>query len=188
MKNVRLNFSNIKPFVKQNIIKGEIWKDIPNYEGLYQASNKGRIRHIYLSKQKGNKTLLKSSIRNTSCINGYLQLNLCKNNIHKNFRVHRLIALTFIPNPNNYPEINHIDENKQNNCVENLEWCTRDYNNKYSKNIAIIQYDINGNFIKEWNSITEAAISLNINKGNIQKCCNNKYGYKTVGGFKWKYK
>lgn len=98
-------------------LEGEIWKDLPEYEGLYQASNKGRI--------KRNNHLIKLIIQKT----GYLNVSLCKNGISKTCRVHKLIAKIFIPNPNNYQSINHKNGNKQDNRVENLEWCTQSYNN-----------------------------------------------------------
>ena len=98
---------------------GEIWKDIPNYEGLYQVSNLGNIKSLFRYKK-----ILKP-IKNTL---GYLKVSLYKNKKIKVFSIHRLVAETFIPNPNNLPEINHKDGNKGNNNVENLEWCTRQQN------------------------------------------------------------
>ena len=105
------NFENLED------LDGEIWKDVPEYEGLYQVSNKGRI--------KRDNHLIKPVIQKT----GYLCISLCKNSISKTHRVHKLIAKVFIPNPNNYQLINHKNGNKQDNRVENLEWCTRSYNN-----------------------------------------------------------
>lgn len=111
----------------------EIWRDIEGYECLYQVSNLGRIRsldryvdrytnHLIKVFRKGR--LLESHLDK----DGYLLVTLCKNNKVKLCRVHRLVAEAFIPNPNNYPIINHKDEIKDNNCVENLEWCTHKYN------------------------------------------------------------
>ncbi len=107
----------------------EIWKDIPNYENLYQISNLGRVRSLH--NRYKNKQYLKP------CANskGYLLVSLCKNHIQKAFNIHRLVAEAFIPNPNNYPCINHIDENKENNIFTNLEWCTYQYNNTYGHRI-----------------------------------------------------
>ena len=111
----------------------EIWKDIKGYEGFYQISNMGRVRsvdrirnskHHGLSKIKGR--MLIPLIQD-----GYYLATLCKNGEMKHFRIHRLVAEAFIPNPDNLPFINHIDENKSNNKVDNLEWCTRSYNNNY---------------------------------------------------------
>ena len=103
----------------------EIWKDIAGYEGLYKVSNLGRIKKL------GNNFSCKEKILVNSDCHGYLHVNLYKNGTRKSYLVHRLVALSFIENTNNYMEINHIDENKHNNCVENLEWCTRKYNNNY---------------------------------------------------------
>ena len=108
----------------------EIWKDIPNYEGLYQASNLGCIRNTKTKK------ILKPRIDK----NGYFKHILYIKGNPKEFRTHRLIALTFIINPNNFPQINHIDENKQNNCIENLEWVDAKSNANHAtrnKRIAI---------------------------------------------------
>lgn len=98
----------------------EIWKDIEGYEGLYQVSNFGNV-YSFLTKKKlkpGNDK-------------GYLKVNLSKQKKVKQFTMHRLVAKAFIPNPNNYPIINHKDENPSNNHVNNLEWCDYRYNNNY---------------------------------------------------------
>lgn len=160
----------------------EIWKDIPNYEGLYQVSNLGRVKSLFKYKK-----ILKPRQRN-----GYLRVSLTKNNKSTNYAVHRLVAQAFISNPNNLPEVNHKDENKQNNCVDNLEFCTRKYNMKYGtwKDRRLVkfikpvaQYDLNGNFIRNWTSIKDAKTKLNIN--NIPAVCKGKA--KQSGGYIWKY-
>ena len=102
----------------------ELWKDIPNYESLYQASNLGRIRSLdHVRKNGTNSYIQKGKIlkfnKNDS---GYYQVRLSKNGIAKTYRVNRLIALTFINNPLNKETVNHKDGNKLNNCVDNLEW------------------------------------------------------------------
>ena len=102
----------------------EIWKDIEGYEGLYKISNMGRVKSIKFNKEK-ILFLQKDKY-------GYLRVGLRKMGKLKNYFVHRLVAEAFIPNPNNLPIVNHKDENKQNNCVENLEWCTVKYNNSYA--------------------------------------------------------
>lgn len=96
----------------------EIWKDVVGYEGLYQVSNLGRVKSIIFPKNKDGK-ILKQRIRK-----GYLRIQLYKNKIAKDFGVHRLVALAFIPNPYNKPEIDHIDGIPSNNNVSNLKWCT----------------------------------------------------------------
>lgn len=113
----------------------EEWRDIPGYEGYYQVSNIGRIKSLdrWIKRSDGKMHFERSRIMALSkSSNGYLQVNLRKNGTFKRFNVHRLVALAFIPNPYNLPQVNHKDENKQNNCVENLEWCTVKYNMEYS--------------------------------------------------------
>ena len=106
--------------------ESEVWKDVLGYEGQYQVSNIGNVYSVERRDSRGNKcggfTLKPANVR------GYLKVKLHKNGIGENKSVHRIVAEAFIPNPNNYLEINHKDENKANNCVENLEWCTREYN------------------------------------------------------------
>ena len=103
-------------------LPGEIWADIEGYERLYQISTKGRIKSFY----KNKATILKQNISGY----GYLRVHLCKNKEVTNFYVHRLVAETFIPNPKNLPEVDHLDGNKLNNCVENLRWVTSSENKK----------------------------------------------------------
>ncbi|NFH81771.1 hypothetical protein FDA09_16805 [Clostridium botulinum] len=104
----------------------EVWKDIKGYEELYQVSNLGRVKNI-----KRNK-ILKPLKRK----GGYVNVNLYNRNLKmKSITIHKIVALTFIANPNNYPCINHKDENKENNNVNNLEWCTAAYNNSYGSRL-----------------------------------------------------
>lgn len=167
----------------------EIWKNIPNYDGLYQISNLGRIRSLY--KYKGINNIMGQRIKK-----GYCTIGLRKQGKRKWYQVHRLVAQTFIPNPDNLPQVNHKDENKLNNNVENLEWCTVAYNNTYGTRIQkvisktskkILQYDLEGNFIKEYKSISNAAKDNKIKSlSNITMCCQGKW--KQAGGYIWKYK
>ena len=111
----------------------EIWKDIKGYEGLYQVSNFGRVKSLtkYHKTKKGyfSKERILKLIRNER---GYLLVGLCKNWKKQKVFVHRLVAETFIPNPNNLPQVNHINEfEKDNNSIDNLEWCTCKYNCNY---------------------------------------------------------
>ena len=171
----------------------EIWKDIKGYEGLYKISNFGNVKSLNIKRNR------KLSITR----HGYLYVDLSKNDVRKHFYVHRLVAAAFIDNPDNLPQVNHIDEDKTNNCVSNLEWCDRKYNNNYGKRVhriictqlnrkdvskAVLQFDLNGNFIKEYCSSREAARTLG-NRDfsvNISKCSNGII--KTAYGYKWKYK
>ena len=112
------------------------------------------------------------------------KVKLFKNGIGHIFQVHRLIAITFLSNPDNLEQVNHKDENPSNNKVENLEWCTRLYNMNYGKGIQrqvekrskkVLQYDLNDNLIKEFSSTQEAARDLNLSQGLISNCCNGGY-------------
>lgn len=111
----------------------EIWKPIIGYEGLYEISNLGRVKSL----PKYHKTRFSGYIKKCKILKpridsyGYLMVALCKDKKQKNFLIHRLVAKHFIANPNNYDSINHKDECKTNNNVNNLEWCTRYYNNNY---------------------------------------------------------
>ena len=108
----------------------EEWKDIKGYEGIYQISNKGRVKSLNRIDSRGRKR--NEKILSPTPINGgYLHLNLYKNGKKKPYLIHRLVAEAFLPNPDNLPVVNHKDENKLNNNVENLEWCSVEYNNKY---------------------------------------------------------
>jgi hypothetical protein len=108
----------------------ETWKDIKNYEGLYQISTLGRIKSFPRKGTYKNAKILKPYKDGG---NYYYVIGLHKNGKRKYKAIHRLVAETFIPNPNNYPLVNHKDENKLNNCVDNLEWCTHKYNSNYGK-------------------------------------------------------
>lgn len=133
---------------------------------------------------------------------GYIKVNLYSLNYHKYkyFLLHRLVAQTFIPNPENKPEVNHKDGNKLNNCVDNLEWVTRKENVNHSiktglapqcivgyekRGYKVSQYDMNDNFIKTWRSLREIESVLGYGHGNIAKCCEG--AYKHAYGYHWKY-
>ena len=161
----------------------EIWKDKKGYEGHYQVSNWGRVKSIKFGKEKILK-LIKDK-------DGYLQVTLCKNNIKKVYKVHRLVAEAFIDNPDNLPQVNHKDENKTNNNVENLEWCTNEYNINYGTRTErcskpVLQYTLDGEFVREWESAIQAEREGGFNNTCICQCCLGKR--KTHKGFIWKYK
>lgn len=163
----------------------EIYKDIKGYEGKYQVSNLGNVKSLHYNNTNREK-VMKPSVRK-----GYLSVDLGYRNPRL---VHRLVAEAFLENPNNLPCVNHKDENKRNNCVDNLEWCSNKYNLNYGTcrerrgeklRKPINQYDLDGNFIKTWNSGTEINKKLGFSHGNICGCCRGKQ--KTAYGFKWRY-
>lgn len=193
-------------FTEEELNK-EVWKDIgeckgyEDYKGLYKVSNLGRV--------KNNRGLIKSPELNHK---GYYRVQLYNKGKRKNKRINRLVALAFIPNPNNYPMVNHKDENKLNNRVSNLEWCTNKYNCNYgtvreriAKTLSkvmkgkytsgnnpnakeVVMYDKQGNKLKEFDCIKDAERYLGKSHANtnISKCCKGKQ--KTAYGYKWKYK
>lgn len=159
----------------------EVWKEIKGLEGLYKVSNKGRV----LSMRRN--LVLKTNINE----NGYEMISLQK----KKYRVHRLVAEAFIPNIEGKPEINHIDENKLNNKVENLEWATRSENINYghrNEKMAekirkpILQFTKSGELIKEFDSVSRAADELNLRQSNISAILRGTRV--STGGFIFKYK
>ena len=165
----------------------EIWCPIKGYEGLYEVSDKGRVKSVGYGKER----ILKPG-RNSR---GYLQFCLWKNGEQKMYLVHRLVAQTFIPNPDNLPEVNHKDEDKENNSVQNLEWCDRKYNLNFGTRAQrqsekcskpVLQYTKSGEFVREWKSIMDVQRNLNYNQSNISKCCTGKC--KSAYGFIWRFK
>ena len=186
----------------------EEWRDIKGYEGLYQVSNLGRVKSF-----KDNNGNCREKILNYKPKkDGYIQVKLFKNGTYRIFKVHRLVAESFIPNPDNYPIINHKDENKTNNTVSNLEWCTQKYNINYgthNKRVSESSKGISRENIKgsnnpkarkvqcittgkKFNCIKEAAEYYYIDRHYIINNCkdNSKYAGKhpvTGEKLKWKY-
>lgn len=161
----------------------EIWKPIKDYIN-YEISNFGKVKSLY-----------KNIILNPEIRRGYYAVQLYKNSKAKHFQIHRLVAIHFIKNPNNLKYVNHKDENKLNNNVNNLEWCTASYNINYGtcieraikkKSIPVYQYDKNGNYLNYYSSIMDAERKTGIYNNNIVKCCKGER--KTAGGYIWKYK
>lgn len=163
----------------------EIWKDIEGYEGLYQVSNIGNVRSFESDKFHKGRLLKPYKMKN-----GYLQVCLYSRGTKKKYLVHRLVAKAFIANICLFEQVNHIDEDKENNCVSNLEWCDSKYNINYgshnykvstsnSKKVLCIETGI------VYNSTRHAERMLGIKHENISSCCNGKY--KQTGGYHWIY-
>ena len=194
-------------------MKGEIWKDIEGFEGLYQVSNMGRVKSLERIKWNGRDYCkIPERIRKPQNNgNGYLYVMLWKDGKGKKYLVHRLVASVFCENPHGYTEVNHLDECKTNNCADNLEWCSRQYNLTYNgrakkvgkkageklrgrkqseeciKKRSKPVYSINkvSGLITYWNSAKEASRALGINYGNISTCCKGKRN--SAGGFYWMF-
>lgn len=175
----------------------EIWKQIEGYDN-YMVSNLGRVKSLKFGKEKVLKYGKDSG--------GYLTICLCKDGKVKRFLIHRLIAKTFLPNPDNKPCIDHINTNRSDNRVNNLRWATyKDNSNnpitkekmsvnngnlgKFGKlnpnHKPILQFDLNGNFIRRWESAMDIERELNISHSQIAACCRGKI--KTSYGYKWGY-
>lgn len=163
--------------------------------GLYKVSNLGYVKALEKTKEvinNGKKYIKKIKEKDLKCSyhNGYRTVGLTKNGKTKTTYIHRLVAEAFIDNPNNYKIINHIDEDKSNNYYKNLEWCTYQYNNTYGNRLEnikkpILQYDKKFNFIKRWNSATDAEKELLICANEIRNCC--RFTIKSAGGYIWRY-
>ena len=161
-------------------VKMEIWKDIKGYEGKYQISSLGRVKSLKYNNTKESKLL------HQSLINNYYSVCLWKQRKGKQYRIHRLVAEAFIPNPLHLPEVNHIDENKLNNNVDNLEWCSSKYNCNYgarnkklSKPVQCVETGI------IYPSILNAGKQTGINYTHLGDVARGKR--KTAGGYHWKY-
>ena len=184
--------------------ESEVWKDVVGFEGLYQVSNRGNVRSVARKDSIGRKCggrMLKPGYDK----DGYLRVNLFKNCKYKTRFIHSLVAGAFIPNPNGYSEINHRDENKVNNYANNLEWCTREYNNNHgtrsersaqaqSKKVRAV--NVKTGEVLTFNSTVEAG-----NEGyyhrNVAKACRGTYKSgrtgkligdgRTYKGYRWYY-
>ena len=161
---------------------GELWKPCPGFEEKYLISSYGRLLSIgtYNTCKKGE--LIKQHKKQGR--NGYMQVRIYDNCKAKTIEVHTLVAKAFIPNPNNLPMVNHIDEDKTNNHVNNLEWCTNQYNIRYSQAKKVDVYTKDGEFIETLEAITDAAAKYNINRSNIRRCIMSKCG--TAKGYQFR--
>lgn len=165
----------------------EIWKDIKGYEGLYQVSNLGRIKSF---PRNGTRSKEAAILRGHDTPKGYMQICLTKDRVRKTIKIHRLVAEAFLPNPTNLPQINHKDENKQNNRVDNLEWCDCRYNNCYNGRMEKIAKK-NGRRVRcletdtVYDSVAKAAEATGISHSNIVYVCQGEF--KQIKGFHFKY-
>ena len=160
----------------------EEWRDIKGYEGLYQVSSEGRIKSLKWNKER----ILKPSMDK----DGYLLVTLCAGGKPKTLKVHRLVCEAFHENPDNKPQVNHINEDKADNRACNLEWCTCKQNvNHGSRNERVSkpvgQYSLDGKLIKLWPSTMEVQRQTGFSQGNISQVANGKY--KQAYGCIWKY-
>ena len=179
----------------------ENWRPIDGYDGKYLVSDTGLIYSNIKNK------VLKPNVHK----NGYMSVELFKNKQSKRILIHRIVAQTFLNNPNHYPIVNHKDEDPSNNHVDNLEWCTYKYNVNYgnaplkkkqnmtvtdkirknlllgakSRRIPILQYDELGNYVGRYDSVAEAGRKTNTNVTHISEVCKNKR--KSAGGYHWQY-
>lgn len=163
----------------------ETWKPIAGYEGLYEVSDLGRVRSLNY-KHTGEVRVMEPTKEGS----GYLQLRLCKNNKRKHFLVHRLVALAFIPNPNNLQQVNHLNEDKTDNRVMNLEWVSAKENcNHGTRNerlsISVVQLTLDYQFVKKWIGMREVERYEGFSSRNINKCCLHKRS--TTAGYRWFY-
>lgn len=184
-------------------LANEEWKDIPGFDGAYQVSTLGRVRsvdRIYHRQYKNGRDdtthhkgrILKQRVSTT----GYWIVSIvykCKSMI---FLVHRLVAITFIPNPDNLPEVNHKDENPLNSHVDNLEWCDRLYNIRYGTGIErnllprrkrIEQLTMDGEHIAYHLGVRETCRATGMHKRTIQRCLHNKQGFNSAYGYRWRF-
>lgn len=171
-------------------MKEEIWKDVTGFEGKYQVSNTGKIRSLAYHKKNGRIKELKPF----SDKGGYMRVKFCKDGKETTVKVHRIVALEFIPNPQNKREVNHIDGNPKNNMVENLEWATPSENMthaaKYGRVVSpfqkpVEQRTLNGDVMKIWPNARVAGLNTGTDPSAIAKCCKGKLHQ--TNGYKWCY-
>ena len=165
----------------------EIWRDIEGYEGLYQVSNLRRVKSLNY-----RRTGKEENLKPRKDKGGYLFVFLYKEGKTKNCKIHRLVAQAFIPNPEKFSEVNHRDEDKTNNAVDNLEWCSSKYNCNYgtrnerrvkSKSKPVMCLETGEVF----SSAKEAQEKIGIFASSICGCANHKKRHYTAGSFHWKY-
>ena len=182
-----------KSLAERGLFIMETWKSIKGYEGLYEINILGVV-----------KSLKRNIIKKPLLDRGYLKYYLYNGSKYRYEYAHRLIAIAFIPNPNDYPVINHKNGDRSDNRIDNIEWCTQSWNIEHGYKILgrkcyllgkkgiksifsvkVSQYSLNGVYLKTWDCIADAERELNMPRGKIGMCCVGSR--KTTGGFTWKY-
>lgn len=177
----------------------EIWKDIAGFEGLYRISSRGNVKSVNYKNTKTERILTPK--KNNA---GYLWVELRKNGKASCMLIHRLVAMAYIPNKYNLPQVNHRDENPRNNCVENLEWCTPSQNVQYSINLhpertrgrertrkpykhlrSVVQKNLDGTVVRTYPCTADVTFEHKYNQWSIIQCCNGKR--KKAYGYKWEF-
>lgn len=194
---------NLVRSTKIEDLENEIWADIPGYEGYYQISNKGRVKSLprWIHYSDGRVYFYDGVIlKNKHDHGGYCAVELTINTNLETRKVHRLVAEAFIPNPDNLPQVNHKDENKDNNSVKNLEWCDQKYNNNYGTRLkrlknhcienlgkAIIFTKIDTGEKFYFQTIAEGSKSLNLDRRTVNRCLKKEPYHKTIKGYTVEY-
>ena len=166
----------------------EIWKDIKGFEGLYQVSNYGLVRSLRDNHGRARELILKPKMNR----GGYLYVALWKDGKSMTCRIHRLVAEAFLPNPLGLPQVNHIDEDKTNNRVENLEWCDVKYSVNYGTGVErrsrrVYQYTISGEFVRSYYSTRDAERLTGLHHESIAAVARREPQHNSTGGYRWSY-
>lgn len=170
----------------------EIWKDVKDFEGLYKVSNLGRVKRLETTiiDKKGRKRPFPERILKIKTVGKYYGLQISKEGVVYPKYIHRLVAQSFIANPKNKPDVNHIDGDKSNNNASNLEWVTKIENMKHAFDHKLIntekpinQFTLKGEFVKRFKSMMEASRQTGVEVSNIQSCARGEYRH--ASGFQW---